>query len=191
MTAERAAVLAAVAALVDRLPRDRQARVAVDGVTAAGKSTFADELAARTARPALRVTVDDFHRPRAERHAHGEGPESYYRDAFDLAALRDALDEAAPDALLLVDGVFLLRPELAGAWELSIFLAVDRDGALERAVERDAARMGGRDAARARYEARYFPGETLYLETVHPEQLADVVVENTDPDRPRLDRRPS
>jgi uridine kinase len=51
--------------------------------------------------------------------------------------------------------------------------------------------MGGSNAARARYEARYFPGETLYLEAVHPERLADVVVENTDPDRPRLDRRPS
>jgi len=76
----------------------------------------------------------------------------------------------------------------AERWELSIFLAVDRAVALERAIERDAARMGGREAARARYGSRYFPGETLYLETVHPEQLADVVVENTDPDRPRLDR---
>jgi uridine kinase len=191
MTAERAAVLAAVAALVDHLPRDRPARVAIDGVTAAGKSTFADELAARTTRPALRATIDDFHRPHAERHARGEGPESYYHDTFDLSALRAALGEAAPDALLLVDGVFLLRPELAGAWELSIFLVADRTVALRRAIERDADRMGGRDAARARYEAQYFPGETFYLETVHPEQLADVVVENTDPDRPRLDRRPS
>jgi len=191
MTAERAAVLAAVAALVDRLPPDRQARVAVDGVTAAGKSTFADEVADRTARPALRVTVDDFHRPLAERRARGDGPESYYRDTFDLPALRATLDGASPDALLLVDGVFLLRPELAGTWELSIFLAVDRAVALERAIERDAARMGGREAARARYGSRYFPGETLYLETVHPEQLADIVVENTDPDRPRLDRRRS
>jgi len=36
VTAEREAVVAAVAALIDRLPRDRPARVAVDGVSAAG-----------------------------------------------------------------------------------------------------------------------------------------------------------
>jgi uridine kinase len=188
MTPERAAVLAAVAAIVDRLPRERPARVAVDGVTAAGKSTFADELAGRTARPALRMTVDDFHRPLAERRARGDGPEAYYHDTFDLDAFRASLDGADPDVLLLVDGVFLLRPELTGVWALSIFLAVDRTVALRRSIERDAARMGGREAARARYESRYFPGETLYLETAHPEQLADVVVENTEPERPRLDR---
>ncbi|MGZ4334790.1 MAG: uridine kinase [Gaiellaceae bacterium] len=190
MTEERQAVLAAVAELVDRLPRDRPARVAVDGVTAAGKSTFADELAARTVLPAIRVRVDDFHRPSAERHARGEGPESYYHDTFDLGKLRAAL-LGSPGAVLLVDGVFLLRPELADVWELSIFLAVDRAVALRRGIERDASWMGGSDAARARYEARYVPGEALYLEAVHPERLADVVVENTDPDRPRLDRRPS
>lgn len=190
MTDERSAVLAAVAALVDGLPRDPPARIAVDGVTAAGKSTFADDLADRITRPVIRATIDDFHRPRAERHGRGEGPESYYHDTFDLAALRTTLD-GPPGAALLVDGVFLLRPELADAWELSIFLAVDRAVALRRAIARDASRMGGHDNARARYETRYFPGETLYLEAVHPERLADVVVENTDPDRPRLDRRPS
>ena len=51
MTAGRGAVLAAMAARIDALPRP--ARVAVDGVTAAGKTTFADELALLVARPHL------------------------------------------------------------------------------------------------------------------------------------------
>ncbi len=64
----------------------------------------------------------------------------------------------------------------------------DRQVALERAIARDAAWLGGVAAARTRYATRYFPGETLYLEEADPESLADVVVDNTDPDRPRLVR---
>ncbi|MGZ8717332.1 MAG: uridine kinase [Gaiellaceae bacterium] len=215
MTEERAAVLAAVAARIDALPADRPVRVAVDGVTAAGKSTFADELVAYVRRPVVRATVDDFHRPSSERHARGQGPESYYHDTFDLASLRSLLlDPLAPDgdrrhrtasldlrkdvaveapvhvapedAALVLDGLFLLRPELAGIWDLSAFLVADRTVALERAIARDASRLDGAGPARLRYEARYIPGETLYLETARPASRADVVIENTHPDRPRL-----
>lgn len=215
MTEERAAVLVAVAARIDALPTGRPVRVAVDGVTAAGKSTFADELVAHVRRPVVRATVDDFHRPSIERHARGEGPESYYNDTFDLARLRSfLLDPLAPngdrryrtasfdlrddvavdapvcvapqDTALVLDGLFLLRPELAGIWDLSVFLAADRTIALERAIARDASWLGGAGPARVRYESRYVPGETLYLEAADPASRADVVIENTDPDRPRL-----
>jgi uridine kinase len=215
MTAARAALLAAVAARIDALPAGRPVRVAVDGVTAAGKSTFAGELVAHVRRPVVRATVDDFNRPSSERYARGEGPESYYHDTFDLESLRSLLlDPLAPDgdrryrsasfdsfddvpvdaplhvapqdAALVLDGIFLLRPELADIWDLSVFLAVDRAVALERAIARDASRLGGEGATRLRYEARYVPGETIYLEAAEPAARADVVIENTDPDRPRL-----
>jgi uridine kinase len=180
----RTAVLAAVATRIDALPRP--ALVGVDGVTAAGKTTFADELVALVSPPAVRISVDDFHRPEAERHARGRGPESYYHDTFDLPGVREALGRVDAQAVAIVDGVFLLRPELADLWDLTIFLAVDRAVALERAIVRDAARMNGVEAARARYASRYVPGETLYLEAVDPETRADIVVDTTDPRRPRL-----
>ncbi|MCW2977687.1 MAG: phosphoribulokinase / uridine kinase family [Actinomycetia bacterium] len=216
MTEDRAAVLATVAARIDALPTGRTVRVvAVDGVTASGKSTFADELVAHVRRPVVRATVDDFNRPRSERYAGGQGPEAYYHDTFDLVSLRcmlleplapagdrryrtasfdadndsavDAPLQVAPDdAALVLDGVFLLRPELAGVWDLSIFLAVDRTVALERAIARDASWLGGEGPARVRYASRYVPGETLYLESADPASQAGLVVENTDPDRPRL-----
>ena len=184
MTDARAAVLRAVAARIAALTRP--ALVAVDGVTAAGKTMFADDLAVLVTPPVVRVSVDDFHRPEAERRAHGEGPESYYHDAFDLPAVRAALSRVDAAAVAIVDGVFLLRPELTGIWSLTIFLATDRQVALDRAIARDAARMGGVDATRARYASRYFPGETLYLDEVDPQGRAGLVVDTTDPQRPRL-----
>ena len=39
-------------------------RFGVDGVTASGKTTFADELA-RLLGGVARITIDDFHRPSA------------------------------------------------------------------------------------------------------------------------------
>jgi uridine kinase len=47
---------------------------------------FADELAAalgRAGRPVLRASVDDFHRPRAERYRRGrESAVGYWLDAY-------------------------------------------------------------------------------------------------------------
>jgi uridine kinase len=184
VTEERAAVLAAVAATIDALPRP--ALIAVDGVTAAGKTTFADELAPLVTQPVVRISVDDYHRPEAERYARGHGPESYYHDTFDLPALRSVLGRVDTATVAVVDGIFLLRPELADVWNLTIFLATDRAVALERALARDAAHMGGVEAAGTRYATRYVPGETLYLEAVEPQARAQVVIDTTDPERPRL-----
>jgi len=158
-----------VAARVRMLPRP--ARVAIDGVTAAGKSTFADELA-RLVPAAERVTIDDFHRP---------PPHEYYPSSFDFERFREHL--LTRDGLLVVDGVFLLHPDLRDLWDLTVFLAVDRGVALERALARDESRI---ENARDRYATRYVPGETRYLDEVDPESLADIVVDNTDLDRPRL-----
>jgi predicted kinase len=142
VTDERAAVLAAVAARIDALPRP--ALVAVDGVSAAGKTMFADELVRLVRGPAVRISVDDFHRPAAERHARGQGPETYYHDTFDVPALRRALEGVDAGTVAVVDGIFLLRPELADVWTFSVFLECDRAVALERAIARDAALFGGR-----------------------------------------------
>ena len=69
-------------------------RVAVDGRTASGKTTFADALAAsiQHGRPVIRASVDGFHRPRVERYRQGRlSPDGYYEDARDLKAMRRLL----------------------------------------------------------------------------------------------------
>jgi uridine kinase len=210
----------AVEAVAARSPR---CRVAIDGRDAVGKTHLADELAAelqRRGRATLRAGIDAWHLPRAVRHRQGaDSAEGYYRDSFDLPALRAQLlaplgpggdgrirlrwfdhvagervesePSRAPDAVVLVfDGVFLLRPELREGWDLSIHLVVAPEVALERAVARDASAMGGSQAARSRYLARYVPGQERYEAACRPREAADVVLDNTDLDRPRILRRP-
>jgi uridine kinase len=181
-------------------------RVGIDGVSAAGKTTFADALVPYIDAPVVRASLDDFHFPRAIRYARGEGADSYYEDTFDAGRFRAELlepfargepirtrifdhvhdipiDEPAVrppvGAVLVVDGIWLHKPVLRVAFDLTIWLAIDRQVALERAIVRDSAWMEGVDAARERYAARYFPGETRYLEEVDPESIADLVVDTS------------
>jgi uridine kinase len=139
-------------------------RIAVDGVSAAGKTTFADKLADLLGGVA-RITIDDYHRP---------PPQNYYPDSFDFDAFRAAV-LAAPRPLV-ADGVFLLHPDLRDLWDLTIFIRCDRQLALERGIARDESSM---ENARERYATRYLPGETQYLEEVDPESIADLVVDTS------------
>jgi uridine kinase len=144
---------------------------------------------------------------------------SYYEDSFDYQALRGLLldplgpegdhlvrtrvfdfridqpveespTRVRPGTVLLFDGVFLLRPELEGCWDLSVFVQVDPAVSLERALKRDVALFGTRDAAERRYRERYLPGQGLYMSQVYPDQRADVLIDNTDLTSPELLRIP-
>ncbi len=216
-------MLAALSARILALDFSHPARVAIDGIDAAGKTRLADDLAAALAgsrRPVLRASIDGFHNPREVRYRLGpDSPEGYYADSFDLPALRRLLLDplgpggdrriqtalfdfradrpvespvvtAAPDAILLFDGVFLQRPELADTWDLILFVKVTFDTVLARAAARDAGLLGGPAAVEARYRARYIPAQQRYLADCRPAQRADLVIVNDDPELPFLVEHP-
>jgi uridine kinase len=199
----RSELLATVAGLV---PAGDRVRVAVDGRDGAGKTVFADELAAvlrGSGRPVVRASVDGFHRSRALRYAAGRTAETYWRDAFDYdrfvaellepfgrgapvrTAVHDVRTDAALDlapvavpagAVLVVDGVFLHRDELAAYWDFSVYLQVDLAVSLARLALRD----GTPDP-----DPRYVGAQRIYA-ACDPAGRAGVVVDNTDLATPRV-----
>ncbi|ABW13515.1 putative kinase [Parafrankia sp. EAN1pec] len=172
-------------------------------------------------RPVIRASVDGFHQPQAVRRRRGSlSPEGYFLDAFDYPALRRLLidplspdgdrryrtaafdhrsdspldsptREAAGNAVLIVDGVFLLRHELRGCWDLAVFLQISPAESLRRALRRDVALFGSPDAVRERYKARYLPGQELYQASVAPRDHADVLIDHERPETPRVLRWPA
>jgi uridine kinase len=93
---ERDKTLAALASHVLAVSRPHPVRVAIDGCSAAGKTTMADELAMtlrdRTAREVIRVSIDYFKRAVHLRTAYPyDSPESYYLDSWDNTGVRDQL----------------------------------------------------------------------------------------------------
>jgi uridine kinase len=171
----------------------------------------------RTGRPVIRASVDGFHQARSARYQRGRSsPEGYFHDSYDYATLRTALldplsaggdrmyrrvvfdhicdravdsgvEQAAAESVLVFDGIFLHRSELAEYWDYSIFLDVD--------FSVSGARMAVRDGADPHPDApanqRYVRGQMHYLATYRPRTLASIVIDNNDLDRPLVVTRQS
>lgn len=169
-------------------------------------------------RPVVRASIDGFHRPAQERYRQGDlSPEGYYQDSFDLVRLRSELLDplgpggkreyrtavfdhmndrpveparlaAAEDTVLIFDGVFLQRSELASCWDRVVYVDISEEEVLRRALSRDTPLMG--PGVRERYLRRYLPAQRLYCDEVRPREQADVVIDNNDPDNPLVVRAP-
>ncbi len=108
----------------------------------------------------------------------------FHHAEFDVA--RDAPLETQwvtgpRDAVLVVDGIFLERPELRGLWNWSVWLDVPVDVAFQRRAARD----GTDPDFLAPSNARYHRGQELYLREADPRTTAQAIIDNTDPDHPR------
>jgi uridine kinase len=178
--------------------------VGISGIDCAGKSTLAERLAGdlrAAGEDVLVVAGDHFNRPRPERSPrpvedpdYGFAYDQLIRELLEPAraggrvearlrvkdweldawAEQDFVVEAG--AIVLVEGVFLFRPEVVPLLDLKVWLEISFEDALARALERDADAMGGEDGVRERYATRYFPGQRLHLERDRPRDHADLVI---------------
>ncbi len=162
----------------------------------------------------IRASADGFHHPRAIRYRRGRtSPEGFFEDSYDDHALRrvlldplapggsgryrraihdvhrdaaiDAEEELAPpDAVLVVDGIFLQRDALRACWDLAVFL----DVAFDVSIPRGAARDGTDPDPASAYNARYVGGHQLYFARCAPRERATIVIDNTDLHAPTIVR---
>lgn len=188
---------------------------AVDGVDGSGKTVFATAYAAALERLGRRVVLihaDDFLNLREVRHRLGRhSPEGFWLDSYDYASLarhvlapfgpqgdgvyraaatdhgRDVrLDappvHAAPGTVCIVEGMFLHRRELARRWDYSVFLDVPFTETARRMALRDGTPEDPDDPGMRRYVG----GQRLYFADASPWLHATRVVDNADPQAPRI-----
>jgi len=162
--------------------------------------------------PVIRASVDAFHHPRVVRYRLGrDSPEGFFRDSYDYHALRRCLLEPlspggslryrtavfdhrsdrhvdAPEtraqagSVLIVDGIFLHRPELRAYWDFSVFL----DVRFEVSIPRGAQRGEGSPDPLAPENRRYIEGQQLYLRECDPSAHATLVIGYDDPAAPLI-----
>ena len=118
-------------------------------------------------RDVLRLGYDDFHHPRSVRHRRDRlSAEGYLQDSYDAASLRelvldplargeravrtasfDLVEEApvqpppvtvATGSVVVVEGEFLLGPEVGADWDLGVLLVGEPAAVVARALVRDA-----------------------------------------------------
>ncbi|MFC3299356.1 uridine kinase [Arthrobacter agilis] len=157
-------------------------------------------------RPVITIHADNFLNPSSVRHARGRhSPIGFWRDTYDYSALHKyvltplgpdgdgryspasydpatdqptvaAFLQAPPDALVLVEGMFLHRDELVTSWDASVYLDVP--------FAVTAARMAARNGTSRDPEhptmRRYVHGQRLYFEAARPWERATFVIDNRD-----------
>ncbi|HFK1680928.1 uridine kinase [Bacillus sp. FSL K6-0067] len=194
-------------------------RVGVSGITASGKTTFANELAEEIKKrglPVTRASIDDFHNPRLIRYAQGkESAKGYYEDAHDYTAFKERLLKplgpngnlqyetishnlitdipvyntpifAQPNMVLIVDGTFLFKKDVAHLFDYKIFVDTDFEIARKRGVKRETEAFGSYKEAEKMFLNRYHAACKMYIEEHNPKDCADVVFRNSDLAKPEL-----
>jgi len=162
----------------------------------------------------IRASIDGFHNPKAARYQKGRNsPEGYYKDSFNNQAIIDNLlaplgkngnlqykkeifdfktdnkivlpvQTANKDSILIMDGVFLFRPELVDYWDFKIFIEADFKITASRATKRDGYYLGSEQEILDKYNQRYVPGQQLYFQEANPQEKADIIIENSDFENP-------
>jgi uridine kinase len=92
--------------------------------------------------------------------------------------------------VVVVDGVFLHRPELADLWDATVWVEADIDVAANRGAERNRVWFDSLDETFERFRLRYKPAQRRYIEEQRPGERATFVFRNTDLREPELVRQP-
>ena len=150
------------------------------------------------------VHMDDFLNSRMVRYRLGrDSPVGYFLDTYDLDSLRtrfleplavggsrevvlrtfdhhsdepcnDQPVEVPPQAVVIVEGMFLHRDELVERWDVSIFLDVPFSVSVRRMAVRDGTHP---DPAHPTM-VRYVEGQRIYLARCEPRERATFVLDN-------------
>ncbi|QKW22849.1 hypothetical protein HUT16_30505 [Kitasatospora sp. NA04385] len=177
-----------------QLPQTRGATriVAIDGAGGSGKTTLAAAVAGHLD-GAVIVHVDDFYRPMPDRERELLDAEQGYQRYFDWERLRDqiliplrdgqaaryqlydwttgqlgAWREIAPGAVVIVEGVYSARPELAHYYHFTAYVDTPRDVCLQR--------VRARGENPEEWIRRWRAAEDYYLHTTWPQTRAKLLV---------------
>jgi uridine kinase len=188
-----------IAQAVRERTRGGFALVSIDGPGGSGKSTLAAELARNLGGPAPVTLVegDDFYRPRPAGQRLLLSPEDGYHQYFDWQRLRDQvlipltsgtaaryqrydwpagalaageLRHVPRSGVVIVEGVYTARPELAGYYDLTVWVDTPRETCLHRQGER------GHDHGPGNWNERWRAAEEHYMAATQPASRLDLTV---------------
>lgn len=194
---------------------DRAFIIGINGIDGAGKTSFTalfERFLVSQRYKTQVIALDDFHNPQAYRYAGDDQADNYYNRSFafgtvinellipihrggtfttELTLLNLSTDgydtkkrfSFDPTTVVIFEGVFLFREKLAPYIDFKIFLDILFDESKKRALLRDT-RLG--QERLKRYDEKYLPAQKKYLSQYPPAEVADLIIDNTDWERPRV-----
>lgn len=195
---------------------DHPLRVAVDGVDAAGKTCFSNELRSILevrGHTVIQASIDGFHNPQEIRYKKGrENPEGYYYDSFNYRDLIKSLlrplgpkgNRSYKTRIFDYRNNIHLSNDLQHATEDTILLfdgvfllrselnhmwdlRIYLDISFHESLKRGVNRdEGNKQEITKLYRTRYIPGQKLYFKEVNPLKRADIIIRNSKINNPEI-----
>lgn len=159
----------------------------------------------------LYAPIDGFHNSKEIRYEKGkDSPEGFYQDSYNYNKLKELLiqpiknlettcktayfdcglnesievedSSITKNTILIIEGIFLFRPELIDFWDLKIFLDVNFETSLARNISRSNLK---KSEIEEQYFKRYIQGQKLYLNESYPKAKSDILIDNNDFENPK------
>lgn len=169
--------------------------VAIDGLAGAGKSTLATRIC-QTLDKVVTVRADHFYKPIGQSQQNHLKPRDKYLQYFDWQRLLDTVmlpvlggSEAryqyhdwaddtivgwrsvTPENLVIIDGVFTIRPELRSFYSATVFIDTPREQRLERLLSRSYDDIS--------WIEHWTSAEDWYTSNIQPAKYADIILDGS------------
>ena len=174
--------------------------------------SLADFLVSKNRR-VQKINLDDFHNPRQVRYAGDNQADNYYYRSFNIKTIIENLLTPARqkgehsvtltlldlltdkyeikkeysfnrDTIVLFEGVFLFRKDLAPYIDYKIFLDIPLEESKKRAAAKDIP-IYGKEVLKS-YNEKYLPAQARYLKDYPPQEVADMIIDNANWEHPYI-----
>ncbi|MDD8002667.1 uridine kinase family protein [Bacillus cereus] len=170
--------------------------IGIDGCGGAGKSTLANKIKSNFSTVTI-VHMDDFYLPSAKIVNEHPTNKSIGADFDWKRLLQEVLDPisngiegcykrydwetdslaeshtVSANGIVIIEGVYATRQELAGMYDLKIWVNCPRETRIKRGIARDG------EAARDMWENNWMVAEDMYAEIHKPHEFADFIIDGT------------
>lgn len=170
--------------------------IGIDGCGGAGKSTLANKIKSNFSTVTI-VHMDDFYLPSTKIVNENPTNKSIGADFDWKRLLQEVLDPISngvegcykrydwetdslveshivpANGIVIIEGVYATRQELAGMYDLKIWVNCPRETRIKRGIARDG------EAARDMWENNWMIAEDMYVESHKPHEFADVIIDGT------------
>ena len=162
--------------------------IGINGIDCAGKTSLAKDLSGRLKQSGIKneiCHIDDFNDPKVEKEtyqafASGNWNENdfdiYYESIIDFQKARAAVEAATvKNEIVIVEGIFIFRPQLKITFNYRIYLEVDASVALTRFEQRR--RLQGDVRPVEIFTDIWVRAHNKYVSEVHPQKISNLVIQ--------------
>ena len=169
--------------------------VGINGIDCSGKTTFAKSVSKYFTHHKIEndhLDIDNFNNPAIESETYKafvsgswgeEDLNKYYELIINYSdAIRAVSESKKKYPLVILDGIFIYKPQLVDLFDLKIYLDIDISLGRKRFAKRSSLKQDKRPFEI--YDEIWMLSHIRYESEVHPKQLGDLVIDYNDESKP-------